>query len=215
MKHAYLYRISRAATILLMNFVVCASAGAVEYTLTDIGVIGQLGDPAGGQVVGLNKNGAVAGWSQFFSPAPNQIWNGGTSFTDLPLLQSGISDNPAGINNADGVVRTGFDNGGCFAGCAIWWPAVALSPVKLDTRQSGGNGLNNTGAFVGHAYGDDGVYHATKWGFVLFGIVPVNLNNQTNHYSDAYAINDAGTAVGIVSTNSCNGSPCTFKPVVE
>jgi len=240
----------------------CAPAYATNYVLTDIGIVSSAASN-GGDVVGVNKNGVVAGHSEFFSPGPNllansfvwtpdspnaatgsaheipdpaafnfclasgindfshvacfsegfpKIWTGGTSFTSLPLLAATDLPTASAINNLDGVVGTGFN--GDFH--ALWWPSGALAPVILDSRSSVGNGLNNTGSFVGHVRDDDFVYHATAWAFVIFGVVQRRLNDEPNTFSDANAINDGGTSIGIVDRNHCaDPNQCTFsfKPV--
>ncbi len=248
----------------LLALLAAAPARSVTYAMTDIGIIGSSGDLAGGDVVGVNKSGQLAGWSQFFSASPGsnilgnsflwtpstpngrtgsaqeipppvafqfciaaglnnaghvacegsqpRIWNGGTAFTTLPLLEAGFNDNVSGINNLDGVIGTGF--GSTCPQCAIWWPSGAAAPVVLETRQSSGRALNSAGSFVGNAYGDDNVYHATSWAFLVLAIIPRTLNNDASHFSDALAVNDAGTTVGIVSVSACANGICTFKPVV-
>src|SRR5258706_9665853 len=155
----------------------------------------------------LNDSGHVACDS---SPT-EQIWNRGTSFTPLPLLAPGFTDTVAGINNLDGVIGLGHGDSAC-PDCAIWWPAVGMPPVILDTRPSSGAGLNNTGAFVGQAMGDDGSKHATKWGFIGLGIVAVTLNGDTSYSSGANAVNDSGTAVGYVATHFCPRGRCPAVP---
>jgi len=235
----------------------CAPVHAANYTLTNLGQV------QNGSVVGVNKDGVVAGYSETHSPFPGfltnsfvwtpvtpnavtgsvqeipqpaafadcvagdlndsghvlcfsgagpKIWTGGNSFINLPLLVP--TDNPTttGINNLDGVV--GFGYNGDFH--ALWWPSGAVAPVVLDPRRSVGNGLNNTGSFVGNVDGDDGVYHATAWAFVVLGVVPRTLNTEINTYSDASGINDGGTVIGSVDRNHCpdpNQCSFSFKPV--
>jgi hypothetical protein len=248
----------RSAIALALLPLMVPAAHAGNYTLTDLGIVGK-----GGEVVGVNKNGVVVGFSEFFSPAPGilansfvwtpvtpngttgsaqeipppavfdfcvagginvsghvacdssavpKIWTGGTSFTSLPPLVASDVPSASGINDLDGVVGTGYN--GSFH--ALWWPSGAVAPVVLDARGSVGSGLNNTGSFVGHVEGDDGVYHATAWAFVLLGVVPRTLNAELNTFSAADKINDGGTAIGTVDRNHCpdpNQCAFSFKPV--
>jgi len=160
---------------------------------------------------GINDSGHVV----CASGGGPKIWTGGNSFTNLPLFAPGFEADVDGINNFGDVVGTGYDSTDFHA---IWWPSGAAAPVILDAsaHTSVGNALNNTGSFVGRVVDDDSVSHATAWAFVLLGVVPRTLNAEHNIDSDALAINDGGTAIGIVDRIPCPGlDVCTpsFKPV--
>jgi len=128
----------------------------------------------------------------------SSIWTGGTSFTLLAYFDVNHVNLPYALNNLDGVAGTVQTIGLEYH--AMWWPSGAAAPILLDSRDSEGLGLNNTGSFVGTAFGDDDVQHATAWANVIFGIAPRTLNNEHLVNSAAIAINDTGTAVGRVGS---------------
>ena len=120
----------------------------------------------------------------------------------------------AGVNDAGTVVGSAdrYDSSGEVRNCAVRWDGSGAAAVELGNfytttsgyTQTNARAINNTGTAVGSArlYLTDTTHigdRSVRWngsGTALTSLGQLSTASNVTFYSDALAINDAGTAVG-------------------
>ena len=148
---------SRSLLALTLILLVAAPASAGSYKLTDLGVIGTVGDQAGGQIESINSHGAVVGWSQFVCPSSGLCG----SFVWKPDAPNAITGQMVKIPDEGPFSRCGTasginDSGQVLCSDKIWnggpdFTGTSYTPiVPLATGFNSNLGaINNAGDVVG------------------------------------------------------------------
>lgn len=191
----------------LMCVTAAAFAAPPAYVVSDLGIA-----PGATRVfvTSINNGGAVVGSYSF----PNNVfrawvWQNG-SVRELPGHGGSITK-AYGINDLGYVVGEASPRGIKFGRACMWNPAGAITDLgTLGGFGSWAISINNAGEIVGRSWILGNVAaHACSWrnGIIAdLGVLP----GPTNYYSNANAINTAGTIVGISDGTSGYPNPARW-----
>jgi probable HAF family extracellular repeat protein len=159
-----------------------AAFGSPIYTITSLGGLGGSTLPSTGYAI--NNLGTVAGWSQNSSGATQAFTSSTGGLIGLPL-GSGTESYAYGINDAGTVVGNTYMNG-------QWHATIWSSSGSTGTTVLGANtyamAINASGEVAGASNGEAMV--------LVDGQVQTLATLAGVDWSSAYAINNAGEAVG-------------------
>ena len=182
---------SLTAVLVLFAGALCAAAGNIEYTVTDLG---SLAGPTSVATC-INNNGWVAGWADddpVYRYAHAWVWTGSEPLQDLGSfggLQSvsdvtGLNDNgwavgQSNLSASSTAATQGF----------LWTGSGSIQNIgSLGGQNTLPWGINDAGVIVGQSQAADGSYH----GFLYTAGVMTDLGSGI----PPVAINDSGQIVG-------------------
>ncbi len=182
-------------------------ACAVTYSTVDLGTLPGSGSSASSAAFAVNNAGQVVGESNSSVGPANTVhaflYSGGV-MTDLGALTTAPS---RGLGVSDSGLVTGYSYLGSSANHAFLYDGT-LHDLGSITSTSGPNSdvsqgydVNDSGEVVGFSYTASGNTHA----FISSGGVLTDLGALGGTFSTAFAINNAGQAVGYYAYNKSGG----------
>lgn len=177
--------------------------GPSHIMLWDAGTLVDLGP--NGKANSINNAGQMAGLT-FVIGQTNRatIWSGGTEIA-LPELAGTLASEGKAINNAGQVAgNTQVDPFHGHIRATLWNGSTATDLGSGSRTDSYALGLNSLGHVSGYTWSSDGIEHATVWKNGTISELDAIAGEDA---SFAYAINDAGLAVGY--SHSVSGDVAT------
>lgn len=188
-----------------------ASAGAVSYTVTDIGSLGGTYSAP----YGINNNGQVVGVANLPDYYDHGfIYTAGSGMQDIGTM-SGLQSWARAINNSGQVVGEASITGSIYNHAFLYTPGIGIQDIgTLGGISSIALSINASGQVVGYSDTVDGYIHAFLYtqGSGMQDIGTLGGVGTGHHYSIATSINDNGQIVGYGDTDLGNEHAFLYTP---